>query len=273
MRDATPAFERLLRRDNAIALVALVLLWMLAWRYLAGGAGVIVAAPPTTADMGSMPGMTGMPDTDAAPSWLLVAGMWWVMMVAMMTPGAAPTILLYARVHRHAQARAYDGERAGAPPLAAFAAGYFLAWLLFSLGATALQLLLQRSGLLSAATLAAQARWLSGGLLVLTGVYQLSPWRNACLVQCRSPATFLARHWRPGARGALRLGVLHGAWCIGCCGMLMALLFVGGVMNLAWIAALSLLVLAEKWLPAGPRLAQAAGIVLVAWGCVVLFSH
>ena len=105
---------------------------------------------------------------------------------------------------------------------------------------------LQNAGILSAMMMGSQVRWVSGTTLVVAGLYQLSPLKNACLAHCRAPAEFLSRHWRPGALGAFRLGVVHGEYCLGCCWMLMALLFVGGVMNLAWIAALSLLVLAES---------------------------
>ena len=189
-------------------------------------------------------------------------------MIAMMTPGAAPTVLLHARVHRHAQAQ---GQVAATrPPTVAFVAGYLLVWLAFSIAATAAHWLLEGAGLVSAMTMGSQRPWLSGTVLVATGLYQLSPLKNACLSHCRAPAQFLARHWRPGSTGALRLGVVHGAYCVGCCWMLMALLFVGGVMNLAWIAALSLLVLAEKVLAQGRWVGYAAGAVLVAWGAGIL---
>jgi predicted metal-binding membrane protein len=115
-----------------------------------------------------------------------------------------------------------------------------------------------------------RSRWLSAGVLAAAGLYQLSPLQGVCLSHCRSPAAFLSRYWRPGPLGAVRLGVLHGTYCLGCCWLLMALLFVGGVMNLAWIAALTLLVLAEKLLPGGPWVARAAGVALLAWGAATL---
>jgi predicted metal-binding membrane protein len=115
-----------------------------------------------------------------------------------------------------------------------------------------------------------QNRWLSGIVLIAAGLYQLSPLKNFCLSHCRAPAAFLSRHWRPHTLGALRVGALHGAFCVGCCWMLMALLFVGGVMNLAWIAALAVLVLVEKVFPAGQWVGRAAGIVLIAWGSATL---
>ena len=115
-----------------------------------------------------------------------------------------------------------------------------------------------------------QSRWLSAVVLIAAGVYQLSPLKNACLSHCRAPAAFLSRHWSPGALGALRAGALHGAFCVGCCWMLMALLFVGGVMNLAWIAALAVLVLIEKLFPAGQWVGRAAGVALIVWGTATL---
>jgi len=107
-------------------------------------------------------------------------------------------------------------------------------------------------------------------LLVLAGLYQLTPLKRACLDQCRSPLSFVTRLWRPGWRGAVRLGLAHGAYCIGCCWLLMALLFVGGVMNLAWVAVLAVLVLIEKVAPIGVRGAQAIGIVAIAAGIFLL---
>ena len=283
---ANPAFERLLRRDRAVTVAALALLCALTWAYIAIGAGLGMPAWDMTTlallphQAGAHPAGMPMAGMDMAPPeagwgpahWALVVGMWWAMMVAMMTPAAAPTILLYARVLRHAAAA--GGPLANDIPTARartglFAGGYFLAWLGFSVVAATLQQALQQTGAMSA-TMGSRVGWLSGAVLVAAGLYQLSPWKNACLSRCRAPAGFLARHWRPGATGALRLGLLHGAWCIGCCWMLMALLFVGGVMNLAWIAALTLLVLAEKYLPGGRGLGRAAGVVLVGWGLVVL---
>jgi predicted metal-binding membrane protein len=245
-------------------------MWALTWIYLARGAGMASSA----AAMPGMADITGMPMGGAAPpmanAFLLTLAMWWAMMVAMMTPSAAPTVLLYTRVHRHEQAQ---GRLApGTVPSAAFVAGYFLSWGLFSLLATLLQLGLQGAGLLSMDAMALQTRWWLAATLIATGAYQLSPWKKACLSQCRAPAQFISRHWRPGASGALRLGLLHGAWCIGCCWLLMALLFVGGVMNLAWIAALTAVAVAEQRLPAGRHLGTAVGVGLIAWGGWLLVS-
>jgi len=202
-----------------------------------------------------MPGMAGMIH---APGWPIVAAMWAVMMVAMMLPSAAPAVLLYARVHRHAVPDKV-------PPTLAFLSGYLACWLGFALAATALQL-----AVASPMSMALESGLASGALLIAAGLYQLSPLKLACLNHCRSPAEFLSRHYRPGAWGAARLGLFHGAYCVGCCWLLMALLFVGGVMNFAWIAALTVIVGVEKLAPRGEWIGRAAGLALVAWGVVRL---
>lgn len=269
--------ERLLRREQALVAAGLAALCLLTWYHLIAGAGLGASSGTTTnvalfphrvpepADAMSMP-MSGMAAWTLS-QWALVVAMWWSMMVAMMTPSAAPTILLYARVRRHALG---TGQAAGLVPTAAFTLSYLLAWLAISVAAATLHWWLEQAGLLSMATMGSRSRWLSGGLLIAAGLYQLSPLKNACLAQCRAPAVFLSRHWRPGAAGALRLGARHGAYCVGCCWLLMTLLFVGGVMNLAWIAALTLLVMAEKLLPFGEWLGRAAAGLLVVWGVATL---
>ncbi len=215
----------------------------LAWAYLLSGAG-----------MPAMPGMA------ASPGFAAVATMWWVMMVAMMVPAAAPTILLYAQVHRH-----WNGPDP-APPTAAFLAGYLACWLGFALVAAGLQ-----SWLVSPVSMALANRDAAAALLIAAGLYQLTPLKHSCLRRCRSPALFLSRHYEPGPSGAFRLGLLHGTYCVGCCWLLMALLFVGGIMNLIWIAGLTLLVAAEKLVPGGLWLARIAGIGMLVWGAALLF--
>ena len=270
------AIERLLRRDYLITISALTILIALAWTYVVSGAGMgmsawdmtnLVLFPHRTAHdtMGGMP--MDAPQAPSPATWALMVAMWWVMMIAMMSPSAAPAILLYARVHRHSVVQGQTGAKLA--PTGAFAAGYLLVWLAFSVAAASLQWLLVRAGLVS--ELGSQSRWLSGALLIAAGLYQLSPLKGLCLEHCRSPTKFLTNNWRPGAIGAARLGILHGAYCVGCCWALMALLFVGGVMNLIWIAALSMLVLVEKLTPVGPTLARGLGIVLVIWGGATLF--
>jgi predicted metal-binding membrane protein len=267
----TRPVEALLKRQQAVTIAALALLTALAWAWLWLGAGMVPRADldifgPPAVPAASMPGMT----MDGEPGWaagrlLLVFSMWWVMMVAMMLPAAAPIILLYARA---------AGSRAGEPPPATghFLAGYLAVWGLFSLAAALLQSALQAWGALSPMTMDSAARWLSAAILVAAGLYQLTPLKEACLSRCRNPAALLARHYRPGRAGALRLGAIHGAYCVGCCWLLMALLFVGGVMNLAWIALLSVLVAAEKLLPGGRYVALAAGLAFIAWGALTALA-
>jgi predicted metal-binding membrane protein len=283
MPDAS-AVERLLKRDRTIALVGVVALAALAWLYILAGAGLGMRAWDMTGlapfphqqavhMAPDMPGMdmSGMTMTSAAWApgvWALMIAMWWVMMIAMMAPSAASAILLYAQVHRHALAQGRIQDRLA--PTGAFAAGYLSVWFVFAVAATGLHWALERAGLVSAMMMGSQSRWLSGAVLIAAGFYQLSPLKRACLSHCRAPASFLARHWRPHVSGAFRLGALHGAYCVGCCWMLMALLFVGGVMNVVWIAALAILVLMEKALPAGQWLGRGAGVALIAWGVATL---
>jgi predicted metal-binding membrane protein len=244
----------------------------LAWAYLVAGAGMgmsalamtRVALFPHLDPMGAMamPGMAALPA--ALP---IVVAMWWVMMTAMMLPSAVPVMLLHAQVVRHGQSR---GQLPPGPaPTAAFLAGYLTVWLGFSIVAALLQWLLQEARLVTPMLWSGSA-WLSGGLLALAGLYQLSPMKQVCLRHCQSPAGFLGRKWRPGRLGAFRLGLGHGAWCLGCCWALMALLFVGGVMNLVWIAVLALLVLAEKLARPGRGARIAVAALLIAWGMATL---
>ena len=226
----------MLRHERLIVAGVIALLVGLSWWFLASGAGMASMQPPFGA----------------------LVLMWWLMMVAMMLPSAAPAILLYARV------REQRGAGAAVVQPWIFGLGYVAVWLLFSILAGGVQWIVVGP----ATTL---DRAFGSALLILTGIYQLSPLKSACLRQCRSPATFLTGHWRAGLTGALRLGVLHGAYCVGCCWMLMALLFVGGVMNFAWIAALTLIVGIEKLVPRGDLVGRAAGIALIAWGAVRLF--
>lgn len=273
----TPAFQRWLGHDRAIMAAGLAVLCILAWIYVLTGAGLGMNAVAMTTltlfphkaaqMMAAMPGMAMAPQGSPLAKWGLTLLMWWSMMIAMMTPSATPAILLYGRVRLHALSR---DPSAGVAPTTGFAAGYLLVWLGFSIAASALQWAGERLGLVSAATMGSQSALLSGALLLAAGVYQLSPAKDGCLRHCRSPAAFITRHWRPGTAGALSLGAAHGAYCLGCCWLLMALLFVGGVMNLAWIAVLTALVLAEKLAPGGRRIGVATGGLLIAWAVATL---
>jgi predicted metal-binding membrane protein len=256
--------ERILRRERAIIGVALAALTLLAWFYIWQGAGMGMSALAMTS-ASLFPHLQSDVPGEMASALPVVVAMWWVMMIAMMTPSAAPLVLLYGRVLRHQAAQG----RAGVP--ASFlAAGYLAVWLVFSLAAALAQNALQPAGLLSSMMLWSKSAWLSAGVLFAAGVYQLSPLKRACLVHCRAPVQFLTQHWRPGRGGAFVMGLQHGAYCVGCCWMLMALLFVGGVMNLAWIAALTIFVFIEKLAPQGAAFVDATGVLLIAWAIATL---
>ncbi len=219
---------------------------------------------------GMMPaGMTGMAGMAMAPPVVTMGdlalgfAMWAVMMPGMMLPSAAPMILTVARVHRSRRARFGVSL-----PLAAFLAGYLLVWTGFSAVAALAQWGLARAGLVAGMD-GRVGPVLGGVLFVLAGIYQFSPLKHACLGSCRSPLGFLLAHWRDGNGGALRMGVRHGAVCLGCCWALMVLLFAVGAMNLAWVAGLGLLVLVEKLAPGGGWVARVSGVGMVVAGVAV----
>jgi predicted metal-binding membrane protein len=224
----------------------------------------------TMADM-AMPGMDMGPASTALPraamDVLLAFVMWTVMMVGMMTPSVAPVILLYARVARHAAA---DGKAFAATGW--FAAGYFLAWTVFSILAAVAQVTLRGAALLTP-MLASASNGMGGVILIVAGVYQWSQWKDACLTQCREPLLFIQRHggFKRHASGSLELGLRHGLYCIGCCWAFMLLLFVGGIMNILWVAALAVLVLLEKFPMQGRFLSRATGCALIAGGVSLIY--
>ena len=268
----------MLKRYRVITLVGLTALCALAWLYVVTGVGLGMSAWEMTT-LALFPHQHARDVTAARhghgrrrpwgfATWALMIAMWWIMMIAMMTPSATPTILLYARVYRHALVQGQIQDKLA--PTGAFAAGYLLVWLGFAAAAATLHWALERTGLVSGMMMGSQSRLLSGVVLITAGVYQLSPLKNICLAHCRTPTSFLSRHWRPRALGALRLGVMHGGYCVGCCWLLMVLLFVGGVMNLTWIAALAILVLVEKVLPPGQWVGRGVGIALIVWGVATL---
>jgi predicted metal-binding membrane protein len=187
--------------------------------------------------------------------------MWAVMMVAMMTPSVIPAVALFAMAERR------GGRRART---VAFVAGYLATWTAFSLFATALQVLLLEVGWIDAMGVATHGT-LSAALWLGVAAWQFAPWKRSCLAQCRAPAGFLAVHFRPGVAGAFRTGTAHGLYCLGCCWLLMLLLFAAGVTHLGALLALGGLVLSEKLLPGGPVVACVSGLALVAWGTLLLF--
>ncbi len=243
-------------RDQAMVAGGIVVLTLLCWIYLLRMAGAMNAM---AVDAIAMPDMQMW--TQPQVSMLVV--MWTVMMIAMMLPSAAPVIVLAMGAYRRRTGRSVTSEAI------AFLAGYLVAWTGFSVIAAVAQAGLHRAALLSPA-MAASSAWLGGGLLIVAGLYQWSPLKNACLAHCRSPLHFVMTEWREGTRGAVVMGLRHGRYCVGCCWALMAVLFVAGVMNLAWVAAITVLVLVEKLARVGVVAGRAAGLALVAWGIAVL---
>lgn len=257
--------ESILGGERVIAAVGMVAAIALSWHYLWTGAGMGMSALDMTA-IALFPHRLADESGGMDPSLPTVIFMWWVMMIAMMTPSAAPLVLLYRRVLRHHGA----AEAKSVLPSMSLLAGYLSAWLIFSICAAALQKALQPTGVMSEMMLWSKSAYLSAFVLAAAGAYQFSPLKRACLTQCRSPVSFLTAHWRPGTVGSFLLGVRHGSYCVGCCWLLMALLFVGGIMNLVWIAALSLLVFVEKILPGGERIGRVLGVALIVWAGVTL---
>jgi predicted metal-binding membrane protein len=249
--------EGTLRRDRVIVVCALIAVIVLSWGYLLAGAGI---------GMHEMDGML-MP-MRIGPWTLAYAGimlvMWAVMMAAMMLPSAAPMLLFYDSIARRRQEK---GDTTAATGM--FALGYVAVWTLFSLTAIALQFGLEQVSLLSP-MMETTSIGFAGTVLLAAGVYQWTPLKQACLRQCRSPLEFVMTQWREGKWGAFAMGLQHGSYCLGCCWVLMMLLFVGGVMNLTWITGLAVFVLVEKLAPAGHWIGRVAGAGLIAWGIATL---
>ncbi|MBU1211290.1 MAG: DUF2182 domain-containing protein [Alphaproteobacteria bacterium] len=268
MTQETTPTELLLKRERLVVGAGLVILTLLAWWWLLVGAGTGMDTMAMTTWVFPPPVHAQMP-AQWTPAYAgIMFLMWWIMMIAMMTPSAAPMILLYARAYRYEQK--LGRLTSAVTPTFAFALGYLLAWFGFSLAATALQFGLEEAGLLHAMWMWSIDSIFTGTLLIAAGAYQLTPLKNVCLEQCRSPAQFLAENFTPGATGALRMGLKHGTFCLGCCWFLMALLFAGGLMNLVWIAGLAIYVLIEKVAPQGFWIARLAGFVLIAAGLYVV---
>ena len=252
---AGPAVATLPGRERILIVVCILALALIAWGYLVH----VDRQMANAAEHAAMGMAMDMP----AASLLFLVGMWSVMMLGMMAGPAIPMFLLFAAAH----------VRRGADRLPAatlmFGLGYASVWIAFSTGAALAQWALHEAAMLSPA-MATQSPRVAAAVLIAAGVYQLTPLKTACLVRCRSPLGFLMSAWRDGNVGALRMGVRHGRWCVGCCWALMAILFVVGVMNLLWVAALMVLVLFEKTGPAGIAVSRAAGIVAVGAGILRL---
>ena len=239
-------------RDQLLIGFALTGVVALAWAYL--------YAVSLDMDLGGMASMHAWTLLDVA----LMFVMWAVMMVGMMVPSAVRAVLIYDGIARRADAQ-------GTPVAAAswFVAGYVLVWTLFSIVAAALQWALVECGLLSQMAVSVSPVF-GAGLLIAAGVYQLTSWKDRCLKHCQSPAMYLAQRFKPGVANAVGLGIGHGAYCLGCCWLLMGLLFFGGVMNLVWIAAVAAFILLEKMLPATLRLARVTGVIMIVSGTLYL---
>jgi predicted metal-binding membrane protein len=242
------AVESAVKRDRIVVLGALSSVVALSWAYVLAGAGM---------DM-MMPAAWGLGYAG------VMFVMWWVMMVAMMLPSAAPMVLLFAAMNR-------KQKESGNPfvPTALFASAYLIVWAGFSIAAVAVQWSLESMALLSPALVSVSVV-LGGSLMLAAGIYQLTPLKQACLAHCRSPLQFILTRWRAGANGAFRMGIEHGTYCVSCCWFLMGLLFFGGIMNLYWIAGLAVFVLLEKTIPVGHWFSYFVGIALIVWGIVIL---
>ena len=255
---STPsALEQALRRDRAVVVIAILIIAAIAWAYT-------VYVAESGMDMGDGMGMSmAMADMRSwsAADFGLMFVMWAVMMVAMMAPSAAPMLLMFAALNRRRRER-------DAPyvPTSIFLAGYVIVWTAFAAAATGGNWGLHQASLLSSMMGASTSGYLGGALLLAAGAFQWSPLKTACLKQCRTPMGFLMTSWREGHRGALRMGLEHGAYCLGCCWALMLLLFVLGIMNLVWIAALAAFVLAEKVAPMSEWVSRGTGVLLACWG-------
>ena len=248
---ASTSLEGLLRRDKLVTCAAILLLIILASSYTIFGVGMSMSAIEMTPGLGqstiAMPTMENMKKMMMEPaSWsisygLLVFLMWWLMMVAMMLPSAAPMILLYTALIRRAQK-----TKNIITEVTLFISGYLLAWAAFSLFAAALQSQLEVRGWMSPMMMETTNIYLAAGILIAAGIYQLTPLKTVCLENCRQPASFLAGYKNTWVNSPLRIGLVHGFYCVGCCWFLMGLLFFGGIMNLYWIVGLIIFVAIEK---------------------------
>ena len=269
-RATTPSLiELALRRQRSIAIAGLALVSITAWIFVLSGSG-------TGMSIGAMSTWRFPPPMDRPAMagawtlawWLVMLAMWWVMMVAMMLPSAAPMILLVGQVSRRARPSGKAALSVGW-----LAAGYCISWFGFSLVAVGLQFGLERAGLVHGMLMWSLDPWLSAALLAAAGLYQFTPFKNACLSLCRSPVSILVERRRNGVSGALELGLTHGLYCVGCCWALMVLLFVGWIMNLVWIAGLALVVLMEKLVPDPRPISIGIGVLcLIAAGYVVAIN-
>jgi predicted metal-binding membrane protein len=266
-KQAVGPVERLVRHDQRIVSFAVAVIVVLAATFTFFGAGMQMSALQMT----QLARPIGEPmSMGADPVWtvryaFVIFLMWWIMMIAMMTPSAAPMLLLYTALKRAGS----DRDRAVVLSFL-FLLGYLGVWALFSAVATGLQALAEYWELTNRRMMTVDGRWLAALVFIAAGLYQLSNLKEACLTHCKSPAHFIAEHRQPGAWGAVRTGARHGIYCLGCCWALMALLFVGGVMNLYWIVGIAIYVLLEKIVPNTWFLVRSTGAGLMLFGTYLL---
>ena len=260
------AIERVVKHDKSVVLGGLTAVVVLSWTYILSGAGMNLSAFEMTAMSGDGGMATMVPAVwDFGYAGLMFI-MWWVMMIAMMLPSATPMVLLFAGMNRRQREK-------GNPYVATayFASAYLIVWAGFSVVAVALQWGLEALALLSPMLISASTVF-GAGLLLAAGIYQLTPLKQTCLKNCRSPLEFMMIRWRSGSDGAFRMGIEHGLYCVGCCWFLMGLLFFGGVMNLYWIIGIAVFVMVEKTIPAGHWVSYGVGVLLILFGLTVLLG-
>lgn len=273
-----PKLSIVLEKDNLIVYLSIFLIVIITGLYTIFGIGM----PMSAIEMTKMSGIFSMPSSmemnmnmgsnnmDMKNRWSISMAismflMWWLMMIAMMTPSAAPTLLLFHNLKKIGS----EGKKALSYTYL-FLFGYLIIWAIFSLIACIIHKFFDTSSITDAAMMQLKSVQFSGILLITAGVYQFTPLKNACLEKCRTPIDFLSSNNRKGAKGSFIMGAHHGLFCLGCCWALMALLFVGGVMNLFWITGLALYVLIEKIIIKAGWLDKIMGLILIFFGTSLL---
>ena len=256
------SIELVLRRDRAIIITGLLVLCAISWYYIIYLYNQMYPVMNMDAFLFAMP---------MSPEWtlidfLLLFLMWFVMMIAMMIPSVAPLVLIYAMVNRQKKT-----NQSPYVPAGYFLSGYLVVWAVFSIAATALQWFFQNLDWLNPDMIVTN-KILGGSILIVAGLFQFTSLKEKCLTHCQTPVSFIHSHWQNGRSGALKMGIVNGWYCLGCCWILMVILFVSGIMNLLWIALISLFVLVEKLLPGVKWVSYVAGMVLVIYGVLMITS-
>ena len=276
-----PNLSTVLEKDNLIVYLSIFLIVIITGLYTIFGIGM----PMSAIEMTKMSGIFSMSSSmemnmnmgsnnmDMKNRWSISMAismflMWWLMMIAMMTPSAAPTLLLFHNLKKIGS----EGKKALSYTYL-FLFGYLIIWAIFSLIACIIHKFFDTSSITDAAMMQLKSVQFSGILLITAGVYQFTPLKNACLERCRTPIDFLSSNNRKGAKGSFIMGAHHGLFCLGCCWALMALLFVGGVMNLFWITGLALYVLIEKIIIQARWLDKIMGLILIVFGIFLFYEN